>query len=82
MNFGNLINSGIQFFHTHNYIAIVCFVALGFLTYFKFKAMLKLVAIALVFGVVFYVLSLFGKATHTGISQKDKTVNKSIHSKY
>ena len=75
MYFENLINFGIQFFNSHYYIAIVIFIAVGLFTYFKVKAMLKLVAIGLVFGVIFYFLSLFGKATHTGISQKDKLSN-------
>ena len=59
MNFENLINFGLEFLDTHNYVAIVSFVALCLFTYFKVKAILKIVAIALVFGIVFFIFYLY-----------------------
>ena len=80
MDFRNLINTVIIFFHVHAYIAIISMVVLGFLLYFKPKPMLKFVASVLALSVVFYLLSFVVEMTSTGISKKEKMVDKAPYS--
>ena len=76
MDFAELISAGINFFQTQTLIAIIIIGVLGILFYLKPKAMFKLVALTLAFVAVFYILSLMGDVTSTGISQKREMVDK------
>ncbi len=76
MDFAELISAGINFFQTQTLIAIIIIAVLGILFYLKPKAMFKVVTLILVFAAAFYILSLMGDVTTTGMSQKREMVDK------
>ncbi|MBW1898554.1 MAG: hypothetical protein JRI61_05780 [Deltaproteobacteria bacterium] len=77
MNFEELLIMGNNFYYDHQYITIIVIAVILILLYLKPKQFLKLVITLFALGAVFYVISMIGEATFTGISQKGKIVNKS-----
>ena len=75
MNFEELIRIGNNFYYDYPYVIIIFAVVLLVFLYLKPKQFLKLMITFLVLGAVFYILSMIGEATLTGISQKGKMVN-------
>ena len=73
----NLIYRGIDFLKAEPIIAIVLIGIVAVLFYFKKKAMLRILVIFLVIGLVYYLLTLFGGMTSTGVNQKEKIIEKS-----
>jgi len=76
MDLEELIRIGNNFYYDYPYIIIIFIAVLLVFLYLKPKQFLKLMIMLLVLGAVFYILSMIGEATFTGVSQKEKIVNK------
>lgn len=76
MDLEELISIGQNFYYDQPIITIICVAVLIILLCLRPKQFLKLMITLLILGAVFYVLYLIGEATLTGVTQKEKIVNK------
>jgi len=76
MNLEELIKMGTDFYYDQPYIIIGIIAVLLILLFLRPKHLLKLMILFLIVGAVFYIFSLIGEATLTGVLQKGKMVNK------
>ncbi|MEW6521534.1 MAG: hypothetical protein AB1461_19220 [Thermodesulfobacteriota bacterium] len=74
----NALLASCQLFFQNNKITVaVIIAALALFGYLKPKIFLKLLMLALLLGVVLYIVSLLGESATTGIEQKDQMMYKS-----
>ncbi len=76
MDFMEIVNTALSYFYDHTLLVIGTVVVVGGLTFWKPKAMLRVVLIAVVISVVAYFLSLMGNMASTGVSHKREMINK------
>ena len=77
MDFNTLIERCQVFFQNNRIVALAIIAALALLGYLKPKVFFKALMLALLLGVVLYIISLLGESTTTGIQQKDQMMYKS-----
>ena len=77
MDLNDLVSKGVDFFKTEPIIAIVVIAILAVLFYFRKKAMLRIVAIFLVFALLYYFVTLIGGMTFGGKAQKETLIERS-----
>lgn len=74
----NALLASCQLFFQNNKITVaVIIAALALFSYLKPKIFSKLLMLALLLGVVLYIVSLLGESATTGIEQKDQMMYKS-----
>jgi uncharacterized protein with HEPN domain len=79
MDLDELIRVATNFYYDQPYIIIILIAVLLILLYLKPKQFFELMVMLFILGAVFYMLSLIGEATFTGLSQKEKIVHKAPH---
>ncbi|MFZ5772251.1 MAG: hypothetical protein ACOY4W_12535 [Thermodesulfobacteriota bacterium] len=77
MDINALLASCQLFFQNNKITAAVIIAALALFGYLKPKIFSKLLMLALLLGVVLYIVSLLGESATTGIEQKDQMMYKS-----
>ena len=77
MDFNTLIEKCQFYFQNNKAIAAVIIAALTIFVYLKPKIFFKLLMLALLLGVILYIVSLMGESTTTGIEQKGRMMYKS-----
>jgi amino acid permease len=77
MGIDDLISKGVDFFKTEPIIAIVVIAIIAVLFYFKKKAMFRILAIFLVFALLYYFVTLIGGMTFGGKAQKETLIERS-----
>jgi len=76
MDFENILQQVISFGQSHMPVVWVAAAVLVVLTIFKTKSMMKFYGFCALVLVVIYLVSLLGGALFSGVSQKDRMINK------
>ncbi len=75
MDLNGLINSVMNLLQSYDLAVIIVILGLAVLVYAKPKPMLKMGAMVLAIAVVFYLISLMGDMTFTGVAEKERMVH-------
>lgn len=76
MDLNGLSSAVLNLLYAHNLAVIIVIVGIAVLFFTKPKSMLKMSAILLVIIFIFYLISLMGGMTFTGVVEKERLVHK------
>jgi len=76
MNFENIQDYAVGFYHEYSIVVYVAAVILVIIAYSKPKESFKFAIFIVIMACVLYAVGLFGESIETGSSNKDRMINK------
>ncbi len=71
-----LLNEAVRVFQDHTLLVVILIAVVAFLMIFRRKSLFSVIAILLMAGALFYIVTLIGSGTSTGKKQKETLVDK------